>query len=326
MPTGMEWCTLPKKNLWKRIGFGRRSPLAEEVVRRSLSLVWHVSGGGFPEPLECPYLATVWDVQHRTHPFLPEMQEKGEWFHRESKTFRFLAQAAGIITGTEVGARELEKAYGIFPEKIMRFPHPTPTFFQPAVWRLNHPSSPPYFLYPANFWPHKNHATLVRALALLTESHQEARLIFTGQGKNLPFIQELGRNLGVDKRLEFLGHVTDTRLRDLYDGATALVYASLSGPENLPPLEAMARGCPVLNSDFPGAREQLGEAAIFIFPTSAEAWAAEMSRLLQPTAVPLRKKLAEEGCKKIQEKTVQNYVDRVQDWIQSFRSIRSLWP
>ena len=46
---------------------------------------------------------------------------------------------------------------------------------------------------------------------------------------------------------------------------------SLFGPENLPPLEAMALGCPVVAADVPGAREQLGDAALRVPPIDAAA-------------------------------------------------------
>jgi glycosyltransferase involved in cell wall biosynthesis len=43
-----------------------------------------------------------------------------------------------------------------------------------------------------------------------------------------------------------------------------LRYPSFFGAENLPPLEAFALGCPVIAADMPGAREQLGDAAILV--------------------------------------------------------------
>ncbi len=44
---------------------------------------------------------------------------------------------------------------------------------------------------------------------------------------------------------------------------------SYFGPENLPPLEAMTLGCPVICSNYAGAKEQLGDAADFVDPSSS---------------------------------------------------------
>lgn len=326
VPRGAEWRALSRKPWMEIFRWSRRSVLASEVERQGVSLVWFVGGGGFPEPLECPFIATVWDVQHRTHPFLPEMQKKGEWKYRESKTASFLPQAAGVITGTQEGARQLREIYGIQNERILLAPHPAPGFFVRTPFHPNRPALPPYFLYPANFWPHKNHATLVQALQILQTRGYRVRLILTGTGDNLAYIRELGKKLGVAAGLEFRGHVNDRELADLYDGATALTYASLSGPENLPPLEAMARGCPVLNSDFPGAREQLGQAAVLIPPLDPKRWAGEMEEFLGPHQEARRSQLLSEGARLIEKRSVAAYVDRVLGWIDEFRASRSLWP
>lgn len=326
IPPRSKWLTLPRHPWLKKISRRHRDVLAHQVKTSGISLVWFVGGGGFPDPLECPYIATVWDVQHRTHPFLPEMQEKREWIYRESKTAAFLPQAAVVITGTQEGARQLREMYGIQKDRLLLALHPTPGFFVRARFLPNRPASPPYFLYPANFWPHKNHATLVQALQILRKRGHNARLIFTGVGRNLAHIRALGRHLGLEDALEFRGHVSDGELAHLYDQATALTYASLSGPENLPPLEAMARGCPVLNSDFPGAREQLGEAAVFISPTDPDQWAESMARFLDPEAFLLRDQLLPAGAQRMEARTVAKYVDQVLGWIDEFRATRSLWP
>ena len=52
----------------------------------------------------------------------------------------------------------------------------------------------------------------------------------------------------------------------LYTNAFSLVYPSFFGPENMPPLEAFALGCPVIASEVSGAKEQLGNAAILFDP------------------------------------------------------------
>lgn len=325
LPARTEWQTLPRQTWIDKISWRSRSPLERAVEKSEISLVWFLGGGGFPGPLECPFIATVWDVQHRTHPFLPEMQKEGEWDYRESKTAAFLPRAALVITGTQEGARQLREIYGIQNDRILLVPHPTPGFFLEPPGAPHRPTSPPYFLYPANFWPHKNHISLVKALALLKGKNPEARLVFTGSGNHQAHVQFWAEKLGVRDRIDFRGQVSDAELKELYDGATALTYASLSGPENLPPLEAMARGCPVLNSDFPGAREQLGDAAVFIPATDTHAWAEAMAACLAQPGEAYRAKFASAGKQLVQTRTVKGYVDTVLPWVGVFRTIRCLW-
>ena len=42
----------------------------------------------------------------------------------------------------------------------------------------------------------------------------------------------------------------------------------LFGPLNLPPLEAFALGCPVIAADIPGAKQELGDAAMLVNPAN----------------------------------------------------------
>ena len=131
--------------------------------------------------------------------------------------------------------------------------------------------------------------------------------------------------LVLEERVKFVGHVDDQELSRLYLSATALVYASLSGPENLPPLEAMAAGCPVLNSDFPGAREQLGEAALLVPPLDPNAWAAAMEEVLESAGGGSIAARVGQGRRLVQIRSATSYVDGVLKWIEGFGAARSLW-
>jgi glycosyltransferase involved in cell wall biosynthesis len=64
--------------------------------------------------------------------------------------------------------------------------------------------------------------------------------------------------------IKIMGFVDRKDLLTLYDNCIALSYLSVSGPENLPPLEAFARGKPVLYSNFKGAKEQLKNYPLYI--------------------------------------------------------------
>ena len=95
--------------------------------------------------------------------------------------------------------------------------------------------------------------------------------VFVGSDKgNLNHIKQMTNELGLARQVHFLGFVSQSDLISLYRNALALTYVSFCGPENLPPLEAFALGCPVVASEVPGAREQLGDAALLVDPCSPE--------------------------------------------------------
>jgi glycosyltransferase involved in cell wall biosynthesis len=152
----------------------------------------------------------------------------------------------------------------------------------------------------------------------------EYTLALVGSDKGyLDHVRGIARDLGVLERTRFLGFVETTELATLYGGAHALVYLSFFGPENLPPLEAFALGCPVVQADVPGAREQLGDAALFVSPTDATAAADAVRRLEDPA---LRARLIEAGRERAGAYSADAYVRGVLDFLDEFEPVRSCWP
>ncbi len=130
----------------------------------------------------------------------------------------------------------------------------------------------PFLLYPANRWPHKNHARLFEAFASARRERPELRLVLTGGG-------HAGRPLppGVEAR----GHVPLDELVGLYRSAAALVFPSLYEGFGMPPLEAMACGCPIAVSRVASLPEVCGEAAVYFDPASAEDIARGIREVLE---------------------------------------------
>jgi glycosyltransferase involved in cell wall biosynthesis len=127
-----------------------------------------------------------------------------------------------------------------------------------------------YLVYPARAWPHKNHARLFEAFRLLRHERPELRLVLTGGGR-LPAVPD-----GAEAR----GRVDDDELADLYRRAAALVFPSLYEGFGLPPLEAMACGCPVAASRAGSLPEVCGDAARLFDPHSPEEIAAAVHDVL----------------------------------------------
>jgi len=128
----------------------------------------------------------------------------------------------------------------------------------------------PFRLYPARAWPHKNHACLYDAFALLRRERPELRLVLTGGGPSGAAPD------GVDVR----GRVSQDELVSLYRRAAALVFPSRYEGFGQPVLEAMACGCPVACSDIPPLVEVAGGAARTFPPGDPDAIAAAVRDVL----------------------------------------------
>ena len=113
-----------------------------------------------------PYVVTCWDLQHRMQPFFPEVSTVGwAWESRERHYSNLLRRAAAIVTGTEQGKREVTQFYGVAHDRVSVIP-----FTTPDVLMSSHAEPVPgltdedFIVYPAQFWPHKNHITILHAL------------------------------------------------------------------------------------------------------------------------------------------------------------------
>lgn len=318
------------------------SPLLRKLLRRlgpiertanelDLDCLWYVGGGAY-ESTDIPYIATVWDLQHQLTPWFPEMSAKGTWDARELSYRRFLQRASYVITGTAVGRDEIRLCYQVPSERICLLPHPTPGFALAGgvgretgiTKRLSLPAA--YLLYPAQFWPHKNHINLLHALKILRSRHGlTVPLVLAGSEKgNTSYVKQVAATLSLDQQIFFTGFVTQDELVDLYCGASMLVYASLCGPENLPPLEAFALSCPVAAAEVPGAGEQLGNAALFFKPTDPEDIAEKIMILY--TDHELRTHLQKLGLQRAKEWTAQDFARGMLEIFDQFSIIRRCWP
>ena len=307
-PEGVALCDLPRreqpkketrpKRMWRRL-IGRPSPqtpkhserVHELLTSHEIDVVWGLSQG--TPAFDIPFVTIVWDLQHRLQPFFPEVSVDGQWISRERHYSESLRRAMAVITGTEAGRSEIERFYGVPRERIHILPHPTPRFALIAGDEDGEPArdrfalAVPYLFYPAQFWPHKNHVCVLEAIRSIRENRGiDLHVAFVGSDYgNENYVHSAAQRLGVADLVRFLGFVSRDELISLYRGALALVYPSYFGPENLPPLEAFALGCPVIAARVPGAEEQLGDAAILADPADADGFATAIIRLAEDSVL-----------------------------------------
>ena len=215
-----------------------------------------------PSPrVDVPTVVTLHDIQHRDLP---------EFFGPARRSFRRLAydraarSAAAVIVTSEFVRGRARDALDLDPGRI----HVVPLGIDHTTFRPADEEREPIILYPARGWPHKNHARLFQAFTTLRETRPQLRLILTGGG--------LERLEPVPEGVEILGEVPSTQLASLYRRAACLVYPSLYEGFGIPPLEAMACGCPVAASNAGAIPEVCGDAAVLFDPTDVDAMTAAM--------------------------------------------------
>jgi glycosyltransferase involved in cell wall biosynthesis len=165
---------------------------------------------------------------------------------------------------------------------------------------------------------------LLLAAATLKREHQvDLPVVFVGSNKGTEeCVREFAAQLQPSIDVAFLGFVPMKDLVALYRGAFALAYVTFFGPENLPPLEAFALGCPVIASDVSGAREQLGDAALFVDPRSPSQIAAAIKSLQDES---LRRSLIDKGRARAERWTAKDFVRGVFAALDEFEPVRRCW-
>ncbi|MEX2160740.1 MAG: glycosyltransferase family 1 protein [Anaerolineales bacterium] len=334
---GLSWLPYRGLNLGEKIrgslvrGFPslrgrlrRQSAIEFQLRKVGVEFVWFLG----PRPLEIdlPYLTIVLDLQHRKQPWFPEVSENIEWDTRERRLTPFLRRAAAIIAGTQAGKEEVIQFLQVPAERIHILPHPTPSYaLEAKPSKLNIAGlQPGYLFYPAQFWAHKNHANLLLALKQLRDKGLQIPLVLAGSDYgNKEHVENMITGLKLTDQVRLLGFVDATQLVALYQNALALTYVSFFGPENLPPLEAFALGCPVIAAKVDGAEEQFGDAALLVDPASPEEIAAATRNMYEDKG--LRAKLTARGKKRAGEWTAEDFVRGVFEILDRFEPIRRTW-
>ena len=218
--------------------------------------------------IKTPFVVPIHDLMHRYESTFPEVSAAGEASRRDYMYHNIMEHAAGVLVDSAVGKQQVMDSYGsLHEQKIHILPFTVPEYiYETNVQGVQLPFDK-YIFYPAQFWQHKNHLNLIRAIAQLKREGVVVNAVFVGYPYNGydQVLQEI-RRLQLESQIKILGYVSSASMSGLYKGARAMIMTTFFGPTNIPPLEAMTLGCPVGVSGIYGMPEQLGDGALYFNP------------------------------------------------------------
>jgi glycosyltransferase involved in cell wall biosynthesis len=238
-------------------------------------------------PRPCPLVATIHDLA----PF--HLADKYDWkrmFYGRVVARRLARRQDEIIAISENTARDLARFFGLGRERVTvihnglehdRF-FPAPREQARAEVANRFGLLGPFFLYVARLeHPAKNHVPLISAFEeFKAATRSDWQLVLGGNDwHGAEAIHAAIKRSPSAADIRCLGFVPDAQLPDLYRAADVFVYPSLYEGFGMPPVEAMACGCPVISSTCGSLGEVVGDAAAIVDPKDIQSIAKQLGTL-----------------------------------------------
>ncbi|RLG11279.1 hypothetical protein DRN73_05760 [Candidatus Pacearchaeota archaeon] len=179
-----------------------------------------------------------------------------------------------------------------------------------------------WILYVGRFHKIKNINGIIKAFSILINRYKlDYKLILVGPN-NLDLNQYNFLDKNLKSRISIYININDIKLRELYNTASLFIFPSFYEGFGLPPLEAMACGCPVVVSNTTSLPEVCGDAAYYVNPYNIENIAEGMYKVL--TDFSLRKTLIKKGLERVKqfswEKAIKKFLKIVEKITNEFNN------
>lgn len=306
-----------------------RAPLARKVLEKIASLAVNKavniprSSGTIEQSnidlmhftLQAAFLTEVPSIYHPhdlQHLHLPEYFSR---YEREGRTVvykRFSDQARMLAVSSSWVRQDLVDHLGIEQEKIAVVPlapateaYATPTSTEQEQVRSKFDLPDAFAFYPAQTWPHKNHAGLIEAAARLRDRRSvNIPIVFSGRlSEHHQTLKRRIAELGLAGQVRFLGFISPIELQCLYRLCRCVVIPTKFEAASFPLWEAFLAGAPTACSNVTSLPKQAGDAALIFDPADPDDIANNLHKLW--TDEGLRTSLSERGARSVKRFTWQ---------------------
>jgi alpha-1,3-rhamnosyl/mannosyltransferase len=260
--------------------------LTARARERRVDLLHH-AGGTMPRAQAAPGVLTVHDLQYLSYPqFVSRL--KLAWL--ATSVPASVRRAAAVMVPSAYVKRTVVTSFDYPEERVVVVPHgldrsvgAAPVDEDDLRRRYRLPGR--FVLYPAITHPHKNHVTLLRAVAGLGGDVDDTQLVLLGgRGRGEAAVVAEIERLGLAERVVRPGRVPNADRDGLYRLASVMAFPSLYEGFGAPALEAMALGSPVVAADVAALPEVVGDAGVLVPAEDEAVWRETLGRLLRDPA------------------------------------------
>lgn len=232
-----------------------------------------------------PTVAWIPDFQHR---HLKHLFGTGAYWKREAGFLAQVGSGRRIMLSSQDACQDCERFYPATRGRthVVRFAVPAPRVDAAAARAVaDHYGLPqPFFFLPNQFWVHKNHECVIRALQIVKQRKGDVVVAVSGaqldprNPGHVPRLLRLVHDLGVEDSFRILGLIPYEHLSSLMRACAALINPSYFEGWSTTVEEAKSLGTRMLLSSLGVHKEQAGKAAVFFDPASPAQLAEALMR------------------------------------------------
>ena len=237
------------KEIYKKISLTNK--FEKFLLSKNFDLVFFNS----PYEISCllndiNFVIMLLSMQHRTHGFFPEYKGKHDNDIRDMIIENAVKKAFKIFVGAQKDKKLLTKFFNADENKVKVQPY---AFMLPSLYKKNEnydydktfknlkiPGNKNIFIYPAQFWAHKNHKYIVDiAIYLKKNNIKDIFFVFSGFDKgNLKYIEKIIATNQLEDYIKIYSYLDDFQLISLYLKCFGVIMPSLVGHTTIPMYEA----------------------------------------------------------------------------------------
>jgi glycosyltransferase involved in cell wall biosynthesis len=279
--------------------------------------------------INIPYIFTLYDLAHLRNLEFPEVSSNRIFEIRENLYSNSLKKAQKVIVASKFEKKLAVEKYKLDESRVVVLKY-LPNIIE--IKTLEHLDikkkynlKNDYIFYPAQFWSHKNHIYILKAVNILRKKYDiSIDVIFSGSDKgNLKYILDSAKLLGIDDLVHYIGFVKNNEIPFLYNQSLSLVMPTYLGPSNIPPLEAFAYETPVCYPDFLFNREEFNNAVIYMNLKDANTLVENLFKIKNDNFI--RNEKIKSGKEFLTKWSDEDFYQKLIDEFNNFKKISECW-
>jgi glycosyltransferase involved in cell wall biosynthesis len=260
--------------------------ISERLSKTNCDFFWFVTPPPFM--INLPFISPIYNLSHLEFPWIKDFNKDLGWENRDLYFSKLIGKAYKVIFVNSHHSRIAIDYYGLPLDKIVELPFPVSDDIYRFVsdkstsdydTKLNDFGN--FFIYPANYWVHKNHEFLIQIFSEIKQANNGIKLLLTGSDpeKRRESLLALINSLDLKENVLLLDFIKRENLLSLISSSKGVLFPSFLVHDSIPETEAASIGVPFIKGNFGEVKNENLDGTISIPFSKKELWVEEILRL-----------------------------------------------